>query len=233
MRHLLSRRWRRLRASAQAGLTLAELVVSMGLTTVIGAMALTLFVNINTSSGDTTDRSILVGQARDVLQAWSGYLQVADGTTAGATSHRIEWLTSTDLLFHADIDNRSTTATVAATAPDVVWLRLYGSQLVEERSHGGSTTCRTLADHVTVTSLFTAYDSTGTSMASQDLGTAPSASGRCAGLPSSYGQSATSIANLQNVSDVKIDFSITDTRGDRTQEFTSTVALPSLGGALS
>ena len=146
------------------GVTLVELVVSMTLTIVLGAITLALAVTMNDSAAGTTDRSIGASQVRTALQAWGDYLQVADGPSAGSPQHRFEWIAGDSMLFYADLGNRA--GTTATTPPTRVWLRRdTNQQLVEEQfAWNGSTSsypstptiCRILATSVTSLA-FTGY----------------------------------------------------------------------------
>ena len=236
---------RRLRARfrrSDAGITLTELIVAMGLSTLVGALTLGLFVSITKSSGATTDRAINTGAARNLIQAWTAYLRVADGTTAGSRVGRIEWLTSNDMLFYSDLYNRSMSSVDTTSGPTMVWLRRDSSgALVEEQfvatAAAGTkpTICRTLLTSTVVTgSLFTAYDSSANPMSGQDLGAAPTPSKGCVVLPVTVpsqvkNSDAVAQANLQNVWSVVIDFIVRDSRSTHPIEFRSQATLPSLG----
>lgn len=213
------------RLAEDDGVTLVELLVGMALSTIIGAMTLFLFVNANATTQASTDRSIDVAKARGLLQAWTSYVQVADGPSSGTASHRFEWFTSTDVLFYAALGNRDAAADSVGT-PTVVWLRLTGSRLIEEQFAYGTTSpavCRILADRVTASTLFTAYDETRAAMSGVDLGQPIATGGTgCTDLPGSVTQTdTTAVANLQSVSRVAIAFTITDTRGTHTVDFRS------------
>lgn len=240
----LIRRLRAARADGDAGITLMELLVSMALSTIIGAMTLGLVVNINTSSADTTDRSINSSSARNAIQAWTAYLRVADSTTAGLRpTNRIEWLTPNDMLFYADLGNRlsSTDTQLAQTLPPtMIWLRLDSKgALVEEQfastaaAGAAAKVCRTLATGVSApTALFTAGDRSGTAMTG--LGTAPTASAGCQKLPvtppsQTSHPDPTVQSNLQKVYSVTIDFVVRDTRKAHPLEFFSQAILPAMG----
>jgi hypothetical protein len=244
---------RRLRANARGrddGVTLTELLVSMGLSTLLGAVTLTLFLNINASSSGTTDRTISSSTARNTIQAWTGYLRVADGTPPGTRTNRLGWLAPNDMLLFSDLGNRSMISITTTSAPIMIWLRLdTAGQLVEEQftttpTSGGAIAtvaagtkakvCRVLASHVTVRSaLFTPSDSLGSAMTSLRLGTAPTAQPGCQPLPVAVptAGNADSVVktNLQNVNSVVIDFIIRDTAGKHPLEFTSNAVLPALG----
>jgi hypothetical protein len=241
-------RIRAVRATKDAGVTLMEMIVGMALSTILGAMTLALFVNINTSSADTTDRTVNTSSARNALQAWTDYLQVADGVNAGSRVNRIEWLTAKDMLFYADLNNRTATCAPAATTgvcpPTMIWLRLDSSgQLVEEQFastaavNAASTTCRVLAQKVSVSgSLFTGFAFDGADMTGQDLGTAPTTAAGCRPLPVTVPSRSShpdpiAQANLQNVRSISLDVLIRDSKNGHPLEFTSQAVLPNLGGS--
>ena len=218
----------RLRAhlAADDGVTLVELLVGMTLSTIIGAMTLTLFVNASDATQASTDKSIDVAQARAILQAWTSYVSVADGPSIGSASHRFEWITDDDMLFYADLGNRSAASVDSVGSPTVVWLRLTNSRLIEEQFAYGTTSpsvCRILADHVTAAPLFTAYDSSYAAISSGTLGEPLATGGAgCTDLPASVTQTDQAAdARLQTVSRVTIAFSITDTRGTHSTQFES------------
>lgn len=231
-----------MRASGDAGVSLIELVVSMTLATILGAVTLSLFVAINSSTAATTDRAMSTAQARATLQSWTAYLRSSDGTTAGSTTNRFEWLTSRDTLFYADLFNRGTSINTVG-APTMMWLRLDSTAaLVEEQfpstaTAGTSpTVCRVLTNSVTAVKLFTPYNTSGTDLTGTDLGSAPSPTAGCQPLPVTVpSQSAApdqvAITNLQNVTSVGIDFTTTDTTGAHPLEFNALAALPTLGGS--
>jgi Tfp pilus assembly protein PilW len=253
---MLSRALRRARAASSndAGISLAELLVAMALATIIGAMTMVTFVNVSDSTAATTDRVIGSSQARNTLQSWTGYLRVADGTTAGSTTNRFEWLTGTDVLFYADLKNRTASADTV-TAPTMIWLRLdSASRLVEEQFSSTAaagahwTTCRALADSATApetdlrSGLFTASDTTGATLtpttigAGVDLGAAPTASAGCQPLPVTVPSAPiggvvdpVAVVNLQSVGSVEIAFTMTDTKGKHPLEFDSVATVPTLG----
>jgi hypothetical protein len=229
------------------GVTLAELIVTMGLSTLIGAMTLGVFLGINSSTASTTDRAINTAAARSTIQAWTADLRVTDGTTPGVRTNRIEWLDVKDMLFYADLRNRSMDNVATTSAATMIWLRLDSTgTLVEERfasnaaAGANPTICRLLEHNVTATALFTGVNSSGPvpSDPPGTLGTAPAASAGCRPLPvtvpsrvshpSATQQAAQ--ANLQNLLSVQIDFVVRDTKNAHPIEFTSQAVLPSLGG---
>jgi hypothetical protein len=234
----------RLRASSDAGVTLMELVVAMVLSVLVGALTAGIFIKVNESSANSIDRSVNTAGARNAIQDWTAYLRVADGKTPGVKTNRIEWLTSTDMLFYADLFNRSVTNLAVTGTPTMVWLRLDSTGTLLEEQFAGTAVagtapqvCRRLVGNVSIpsTRLFTGYDSGGESMTGQALGTAPSPVAGCVALPvtvpsQSNHPDLTAQANLQNVASVAIDFIVRDTKGKHPIEFSSQAVLPALGG---
>jgi hypothetical protein len=249
-------RLRAIRARADAGITLTELLVSMGLFSIVGALTLGIFLSINTYAGATVDRTINSSSARNVIQAWSSYLHVADGTTAGIKTNRIEWLAPNDMLFYADLYNRTYNSPGTTGSPTMLWLRLDSAgSLVEEQfasaaAYGASPqVCRTLVTSATTPAarrpsdasaraLFTASDGHGALIDNTKgaLGTAPAVGAGCQKLPVTVNSQAKSPNvtlqnNLQQVATVQIDFVVSDTTKKHFLEFYTAVVLPTLGGS--
>jgi hypothetical protein len=235
---------RRLRAALarDGGVTLTELVVAMTLATLVSALTLRIFVSIDDTSGATVDRTISSSSARNTIEAWTGYLRVADGTPAGTRTNRIEWLTNNDMLFYADLYNRSLDSVATTGAPTMIWLRLDGAKnLVEEQFSGTAAAgsapqvCRVLVQNVTTPALplFSAIDDAGAAIPPQ--GTAPVAAPGCQPLPVTVPSQTRHPdpivqGNLSKVSCVSIDFVVRDTRDGHPIEFTSQAVLPAQGG---
>jgi Prokaryotic N-terminal methylation motif len=245
-----------LRARRDAGISLTELIVSMTLFSIVGAMTLSIFLNINTSAGATVDRTINSSSARNAIEAWSGYLHVADGTTAGIRTNRFEWLAPNDALFYADLFNRTFGSPGTTASPTMIWLRLDSAgSLVEEQFPSsaafGATpkVCRTLVTGATTESalraadpsaraLFTPYDSHGAVIDNKHgaLGTAPTNAAGCQKLPVTVNSQAKSPnvtlqTNLQQVTSIELDFVVSDTTKKHYLEFNTRVVLPTLGGS--
>lgn len=230
-----------MRSSRDAGVSLTEMIVAMTLATILGAITLQLFITVSDSSASSTDRAVNTAQARNTMQAWSGYLHVADGTTAGSASTRFEWLTAGDLLFYASLANRAGGLNTTA-APTMIWLRRDSvGNLVEEQFPSSAasgatwTVCRVLGLKVAAATLFTPYDANGNGLSSAGLGTAPTATAGCQALPvtvpsRSGAQDGVAVANLTTVASVGIGFTMSDSKGQHAQEFSSVATLPTLGG---
>jgi type II secretory pathway pseudopilin PulG len=230
------------------GISLVELLVAMALSVILGAVTMTLFVQISSAANDTTDRAIHSSQARSTLQAWGSYLQVADDPSASGTGvSRFEWFTSSSVLFYSDLHNRD--GSLATTnAPTMIWLRLDAAgQLVEERfpatpsSYPASpVVCRIVGFKVTATKLFTPYDALGHDLTPTDpnstsFGTSPAVGSGCQPLPSAppskVNKPDTSvIANLEGISSVTISFTAWDARNAHPLSFISSLSLPIVAG---
>lgn len=240
---LILARLRALRSRGDVGITLTELIVSMGLFSMIGAMTLGIFLSIDKATSSTTDRTISSASARNVIQSWASYVRVADGTTPGIKTNRIEWLTADDMLFYADLYNRSIDTVGTTSAPTMMWLRRDTSgTLVEEQFAGNAAkgaapkVCRVLVGNVStpIHPLFSGVDSSSNPLT--NLGTAPTPTKGCQPLPVTVPSQTKSPdlvvqANLQKVSNVIIDFVVRDTKNAHPLEFYSGAVLPPLGGA--
>lgn len=243
---VIRRRLRRMRRSGDAGITLMELVVAMALSVLVGALTISIFIQVSNSTDNSSDRSFSTATARNTIQDWTAFMRVADGKTAGVKTNRIEWLTSKDMLFYADLYNRSVTNLTVTGAPTMIWLRLDSKgTLIEEQFASTATAgtapkvCRRMATNVSTvdanTPIFTAFDKSDATMTGLDLGTAPTPSAGCRALPvtvpsQSNKPDANALANLQNVVSIGIDFYIWDTKHQHPLEFTSQAVLPPLGG---
>jgi type II secretory pathway component PulJ len=232
------RRMRAARLRSDAGMSLTELLVAMGLSTIIGAMTLGLFVKMTDTTTRSTDRTTDSSAARNTIQAWTNYLRVADGPVAGSRVSRIEWLTANDMLFYADLLNRSG-ATGTTSAPTMIWLRRdTKNNLVEEQFPAAAaagatpTLCRALVGRVSGSlPVFTGEDSKYRPVSA---GQAPTASAGCQKLPVTVpsqqrNPDLAAQATLQNVYLIDINFRITDSLGKHPIEFDSQAVLPSLG----
>jgi hypothetical protein len=240
----LTSRVRRVAASGDAGISLMELVMAMVLSVVLGAITSVLFLAVDKSTAASTDRAIDSGKARNVLQSWTSYLQVADGPAAGSAVNRFEWFAPTNVLFYADLFNRSQTQLATTGTPTLIWLRLdTAGRLVEEQFRPAptafpatATTCRILSSAVTASKLFTPYNSTGGDISAVNLGAAQSVGAGCVTIPSTIPSKVqhpdqTAAGNLQTIFTVGLNFSLTDSRKQHPIAFSAVAALPVLAGS--
>lgn len=118
--------------SDDAGMSLIELIVAMGLAVVVMALSMNFFVGALQHSDAATTDSINTASARIALDSWSSLIRVADSAVSPGTSDgRIESISPTDLVFYANLGNRTGTDTVQA--PTKVWLSMAGGELLERR----------------------------------------------------------------------------------------------------
>lgn len=112
--HRPHHRPRRRRCAADEGTTLAELIVAISLTAVIGAMTLALFVQMNDATSRVVDGNISTASAGNALGSWSQHLAVADSPSdPGSSAGRLVRVTPTEIRFFADIGNRPGTCAAA------------------------------------------------------------------------------------------------------------------------
>jgi prepilin-type N-terminal cleavage/methylation domain-containing protein len=233
-----------------AGVTLTEVLVAMVLTSIVGAMTVLMFTSTSSAVSDTTDSLTGSGDARVTLQTWQTLLQAADTpqrddvcNSGEGGEHRFEWITTREILFYANLGNRSTDSSGTCTPQTMVWLALRDGALLEARYTiaAGDTTyhrtvCRTLSMKpqatVTAGSLFTPNPGQvsptlnfGSTFAA---GTAFAAATGCASTPASVAWTAVSNPTtdaLAKVTAVGIDFSIIDSRSKHSQTYDATVAV--------
>jgi hypothetical protein len=240
----LRRRVQRVRAAGDTGISLMELIMAIVLSVVLGAITSVLFVAVDKSTAASTDRAIDSGKARNVLQSWTSYLQVADGPTAGSAVNRFEWFSPSSIMFYAGLFNRSQGSLTTTSAPTLIWLRLSSAgQLVEEQFTpipasfpASPTTCRILSSGVSGTKVFTPFNHAGNDISAVNLGTSQSVGAGCVSIPSSLPSRAqhpdqTAAGNLQSIYTVGINFTITDSRGKHPIQFSAVAALPVLAGS--
>ena len=212
------------RVHGDDGITLTELVVTMTLMSIVGALSLSFFLGSSASNARTIDSAQTASGARNAVTAWSGLLQVADSTNPGGTDDRITALTPTSITFAADLDNRPTcsAAPCPTTATTPVTLALVSTtsgtttttQLVQTiaRTSGSSKLIQVPAGAalapVPVGSsfgqcLFRPYDLTGTALP-------------CTGL---------TVAQRSSITRIDIAFTVTPKTGP-VQTYRTSVAVP-------
>jgi hypothetical protein len=120
---VLSRRWQAIRSRARGlgaedrGVTLAELMVSMILTTILGTMAVLFFVGASHAGYKTVLTNQNSGDARLTLDSWTSMLRVAGWLDPSIQADRFEEITSTKIVFYANLNNRSTAVSGSFSAP--------------------------------------------------------------------------------------------------------------------
>ena len=212
------------RVRGDDGITLVELIVTMSLMSIVGALSLTFFLGSSTTNARTIDAAQTASGARNAVTAWSGLLQVADSTNPGGTDDRITALTPTSITFAADLNNRPacTTAPCPTTATTPVTLALVSttsgakttSQLVQTiaRTSGSSTLIQVLSGAAVAPvpvgatytpCLFRPFDATGTALP-------------CTGL---------TVAQRASITRIDIAFTVTPPTGS-VQTYRTSVAVP-------
>lgn len=162
---------KRLGPRDDAGLTLAELIVAMALTSILMAIGGTFFVSAIQTTNKTTLTNEQTADARLTLDSWTAKLRVAAYLDSAQTD-RIEVLTPTKIVFYANLDNRSTNDfSVGAVSKVVLMLKKTNAttgtgQLVEIVFRGNTSTptsVRRLALNARAsgTAIFTAFNYIG------------------------------------------------------------------------
>jgi Tfp pilus assembly protein PilW len=145
---------RRARLANDRGITLAELVVSMSLTTILGTMAVLFFVGATHEGYRTVLTNQNSGDARVTLDSWTNMLRVAGWLDPNTEADRFEEITSTKIVFYANLNNRvaSTSAPYSAPSPTTkvaLMLRISDAstgigQLIEVTFQSDNTTIKSV-----------------------------------------------------------------------------------------
>ena len=96
----------RLRNRDDAGVTLAELIVAMTLTSILMAIGGTFLITSMHSTNKTTLTNQQTADARLTLDSWTAKLRVAAFLDSAQTD-RIEVLTPSKIVFYANLNNRT------------------------------------------------------------------------------------------------------------------------------
>ncbi len=118
-----------------AGTSLAEIVVAMGITTVVGAIALSFFVWTGRATSNAAENSFTTGGARLAVSAMSSTLRLADSPTSqpGATDFRIIGpLSHSTVAFFAN-DDANRAGSAARTLPTRVVYTVTNGTVTEAR----------------------------------------------------------------------------------------------------
>lgn len=187
--HWTSQLWKAARSRLKAndsGVTLAELMVSMMLTTILGTMAVLFFVGASHAGYRTVLTNQNSADARLTLDSWTSMLRVAGWLDPSTQADRFEEVTATKIVFYANLKNRSTPTTGPFTAPSAttkVALMLRVStpatgvgQLIEVTFKADNTTVDTVrqlgfnAKSTTGLPVFQPYSRTGSALDLTQLG---------------------------------------------------------------
>jgi Prokaryotic N-terminal methylation motif len=114
---VLSRAVRSRLRTDDRGVTLAELMISMILTTILGTMAVLFFVGASHAGYRTVLTNQNSGDARLTLDSWTSMLRVGGWLDPSLQADRFEEITSTKIVFYANLDNRSTLVSGSYAAP--------------------------------------------------------------------------------------------------------------------
>jgi len=197
---MLTRLRRSLRS--ERGVTLAELMVAMTLTTIVGTMGTSFFVGASNAGNHTLASNQGTGDARLTLDSWTSMIRVAGWLDPNTMADRFEEITPTKIVFYANVGNRNSTSstvgdrTKVALMLDVTDASTGRGQLVEVLFGPDNTTptsVRQLAFNAGPTGgawVFTPYNQAGAAVdLSQPLcvdGTTPT-TGLCAQAPAGPG----------------------------------------------
>jgi hypothetical protein len=90
------------------GISLMELVVAMGISTILGTMGILFFVGADRTGYTTVLTNQNTGDARNTLDSWTSMLRVAGWLDPVAMTDRFEEITPTKIVFYANLGNRAT-----------------------------------------------------------------------------------------------------------------------------
>ena len=221
-----------MRADDDAGITLIELILSMVISLIVLGTATTFFVGMLQQSSASATNTTNTSLARVALDSWSSLLSVADSpTTAGAVTGRIASLTSTNVVFYADINNR--TGTSGRTAPTEISLTIANGQLTEQHYAPTTPTAATSTYPTTPTS--TIYLAGCLKNSSSACITATGQVGSGSAGFTGYTSCATGLCALaagstayDTIVAVGISFTMTDPHGGVTNTFSTIASLPAV-----
>lgn len=115
----------RLQRPQDAGATLIELVVAMGVSVIVGVISVSFFVQTTKQSKRSVEQSVDTGQARSTLDSWTNLIRVAAWQDPANPGLRFEEITPTKLVFWANLLNRGTSnGAITTTANQVTKISL-------------------------------------------------------------------------------------------------------------
>lgn len=205
-----------------AGISLAELIVTMTLMSIVGAMALGWMLGSTTATSRTTESSIDTARARTAVDTWSAMLGVM--SPVATPNQRQLAVTATTISFRAQLDTKPSacaTTSCPTSAATTVELGIDDAtgDLVQVITRADSSPDRVVlvpsdtAPRPRGTCLFSLYLADGSLLSS-----APGVP-RCTGLTA---------ADLDTVARVDFAFVLTP-QGDTAQTYGTSVALPGSG----
>jgi prepilin-type N-terminal cleavage/methylation domain-containing protein len=151
----------------ESGFTLTELLVTMVIASIVGALALSWFMGASHATTATTDVDNATANARNVLQTWGKMLQLAGASAGvGTTTNGIQSLSPTSITFTAYLRNSGTCSPNTSCAPlttTTVTLARNNAQLVENVGSDHFAVVQSESTSATDPSgcLFTAYTANG------------------------------------------------------------------------
>jgi hypothetical protein len=95
------------RVARDTGITLAELMVSMTLTMVLGTMTVLFFVSASHLGSATILTNQATSDARITLDSWTSMIRVAGWLDLPDKADRFELITPTEIVFYANLNNRN------------------------------------------------------------------------------------------------------------------------------
>ncbi|SHH61716.1 hypothetical protein SAMN05443575_4201 [Jatrophihabitans endophyticus] len=128
-------RWRSARADRDAGMSLIELMVGMGLATLVGALALVFFVGSTSQADRVSAQSLDASDVRVAADRIAAELRTADTPSArpGFAAGRFDTLTASRLVFYSNIDSTSRAGTAGRTPPTKLDIYVENGALKEKR----------------------------------------------------------------------------------------------------
>lgn len=132
-------RLRRARGNGDAGLSLMELVVTMGIATIVGTIATMFFVNAYKTGYKSISTNQNTADARITLDSWTSMLRVADffdpiNLRSNNVADRFEEITPTKIVFYASLGNRP--AGTVGDPVSVTKVALFLNPSVSDPTHG-------------------------------------------------------------------------------------------------
>lgn len=120
-------------AHRDAGYSLIELLVGMGLLMIVGGLATVFFVTSSTQAGRAADQAADNSDARSALDTIADELRLADTPTAraGDSTSRFEVITATRVMFYANVDPTSRSSSFGRTPPSLIELVLTDNRIIE------------------------------------------------------------------------------------------------------